>query len=285
MRHQSCACRLPGSDPARSQICLGGGPGGADRAGEAGENPSALCVPLPRRQGGCVSTCRLNLDFHLRLLQAAELRAKSTRWFDWVKNTRQQLDAAKRELQQVRSSATRAEVWEFEQKLKLGEGNVHNAKDQADAIWKEADVLIAGSAVHVLERAEVVVATLAGSADQVLRNSKFKVRRKGKVCAEGGASSRLVAASNLSAPGLTVPCCAVKVVVIDEASQATEPTTFIPLVKGAEMVVMAGDPNQLPPTILSQAAINRCSARFGVLAIVFCCVMSAAAISRDLTSA
>lgn len=211
-----------------------------------------------------MSTCRLNLDFHLRLLQAAELRAKSTRWFAWVKNTRQQLDAAKRELQQVRSSATRAEVWEFEQKLKLGEGNVHNAKDQADAIWKEADGLIAGSAVHVLERAEVVVATLAGSADQVLRNSKFKVRRKGKVCAEGGASSsRLVAASNLSAPGLTVPCCAVKVVVIDEASQATEPTTFIPLVKGAEMVVMAGDPNQLPPTILSQAAINRCSARFG----------------------
>lgn len=45
-----------------------------------------------------------------------------------------------------------------------------------------------------------------------------------------------------------------RVVVIDEATQATEPSTLIPLVRGAESVVMAGDPQQLPPTVVSMAA-------------------------------
>lgn len=47
-----------------------------------------------------------------------------------------------------------------------------------------------------------------------------------------------------------------RVVVLDEASQATEASTLVPLVKGAECVVAAGDPNQLPPTVLSQEALR-----------------------------
>lgn len=43
---------------------------------------------------------------------------------------------------------------------------------------------------------------------------------------------------------------------IDEATQATEPSTLIPLVRGAECVIMAGDPKQLPPTVLSKAAME-----------------------------
>jgi hypothetical protein len=34
--------------------------------------------------------------------------------------------------------------------------------------------------------------------------------------------------------------------------QATEPATLIPLTRGAQCVVMAGDPRQLPPTVVSQ---------------------------------
>ena len=45
-----------------------------------------------------------------------------------------------------------------------------------------------------------------------------------------------------------------RLVVIDEATQATEPSTLIPLMRGAESVVMAGDPRQLPPTVISRGA-------------------------------
>ena len=47
-------------------------------------------------------------------------------------------------------------------------------------------------------------------------------------------------------------------VVIDEASQATEPATLVPLVRGAHCCVLAGDPAQLPPTIVSAAARDEC---------------------------
>ena len=43
------------------------------------------------------------------------------------------------------------------------------------------------------------------------------------------------------------------VVAIDEATQATEPSCLIPLVKG-EQAIFAGDHKQLPPTILSEEA-------------------------------
>ena len=45
-----------------------------------------------------------------------------------------------------------------------------------------------------------------------------------------------------------------KVAIIDEATQATEASTLLPLLKGAECVVLAGDPKQLPPTVVSGKA-------------------------------
>ena len=43
---------------------------------------------------------------------------------------------------------------------------------------------------------------------------------------------------------------------LDEATQATEPSSLIPLIRGAESVIIAGDPKQLPPTVISQGAVN-----------------------------
>eukprot|EP00659_Diplonema_papillatum_P010226 gene10227-15725_t len=43
-------------------------------------------------------------------------------------------------------------------------------------------------------------------------------------------------------------------VLIDEASQATEPSTLIPIIHGASQVALVGDHKQLPPTILSRTA-------------------------------
>ncbi|XP_044332700.1 probable helicase MAGATAMA 3 [Aegilops tauschii subsp. strangulata] len=44
------------------------------------------------------------------------------------------------------------------------------------------------------------------------------------------------------------------VVIIDEAMQAVEPTTLVPLVHGCRQVFLVGDPVQLPATVISSTA-------------------------------
>jgi superfamily I DNA and/or RNA helicase len=70
---------------------------------------------------------------------------------------------------------------------------------------------------QILDRAQVITCTLVGSAHSLLAGRKFKT------------------------------------VLIDEAAQALEPATWIPIMK-AEKVVLCGDPFQLPPTVKSKDA-------------------------------
>lgn len=70
---------------------------------------------------------------------------------------------------------------------------------------------------HVLETADVIVCTLVGAAASILSRQTFQT-------------------------------C-----IIDEAAQALEPATWIPILK-ANRVVLAGDPCQLPPTVKSREA-------------------------------
>lgn len=70
---------------------------------------------------------------------------------------------------------------------------------------------------HVLETADVVVCTLVGAATSILSRHSFQT-------------------------------C-----IIDEAAQALEPATWIPILK-ANRVVLAGDPYQLPPTVKCREA-------------------------------
>jgi superfamily I DNA and/or RNA helicase len=70
---------------------------------------------------------------------------------------------------------------------------------------------------QVLHGAQVVTATLVGASNRMLDRLKFKT------------------------------------VVIDEAAQALEPGTWIPITKGSK-VVLVGDPFQLPPTVKSREA-------------------------------
>lgn len=70
---------------------------------------------------------------------------------------------------------------------------------------------------QILSSANVITATLVGSSNNILKNVKFQTT------------------------------------IIDEAAQALEPASWIPIVK-ASKVVLAGDPLQLPPTIKSYKA-------------------------------
>jgi len=74
----------------------------------------------------------------------------------------------------------------------------------------------------VLNDADVVLSTLSGSGHDILSNI------------EGG----------------------FEIVIVDEAAQAVELSSLIPLKYGATKVILVGDPNQLPPTVISLLAQN-----------------------------
>ena len=65
--------------------------------------------------------------------------------------------------------------------------------------------------------------------------------------------AQIITATLVGANHYTVRHLQYKTVVIDEAAQALEPACWIPILK-AQKIVMAGDHNQLPPTIRSQEA-------------------------------
>ena len=88
---------------------------------------------------------------------------------------------------------------------------------QAKEMMKDANLMEESIIDDVFIKSNVVCTTLVGSNHRYLRNNKFKV------------------------------CF------IDEAGQAIEPAAWIPICK-SEKVIMAGDPQQLPPTVRSKAA-------------------------------
>ena len=104
------------------------------------------------------------------------------------------------------------------------QGKLTNDEDKAlkreiKALWKEARAMEKSISKRIVQQADVVLAT-HGGIGQLLASERFDL-----VC-------------------------------LDEASQATEPLSWIPILL-AEKIVMAGDPLQLPPTIHSPEAAER----------------------------
>lgn len=89
---------------------------------------------------------------------------------------------------------------------------------ESQRLWKQSSVELAAAADSVMRDADVVVATCVSSGDVRLKDQEFRV------------------------------------VLVDEATQATQPSTLIALTRGTENVVMAGDDMQLPPTVISNKA-------------------------------
>ncbi|MDQ1151528.1 AAA domain-containing protein [Sphingobacterium zeae] len=86
--------------------------------------------------------------------------------------------------------------------------------DEAHRIRKEVDQIQDFISADVLDKSQVITATLVGSNHEVIRNRGYET------------------------------------VIIDEAAQALEPACWIPILK-AHRLVLAGDHNQLSPTVKS----------------------------------
>jgi len=84
--------------------------------------------------------------------------------------------------------------------------------------WKEVRRVENQMRDDILEHAQVICATCVGAGDRLLDSRRFPL------------------------------------VLLDEATQATEPASLIPLTKGARHVVLVGDHHQLPPTVISRRA-------------------------------
>ncbi|MBI87702.1 MAG: hypothetical protein CMB67_01555 [Euryarchaeota archaeon] len=84
--------------------------------------------------------------------------------------------------------------------------------------WKEVKRIEGEIRDDILDRAQVLCCTCIGSGHEILDGRRFPR------------------------------------VLIDEATQATEPAALVPLVRGARQVVLIGDHRQLPPTVISRRA-------------------------------
>lgn len=91
-------------------------------------------------------------------------------------------------------------------------------EQRAQQLWKRAQVEMISAMDATMLECDIVVSTCISSGDARLQEHEFRM------------------------------------VIIDEATQATEPSTLIPLTRGTECVVMAGDHAQLPPTVISRDA-------------------------------
>ncbi len=89
--------------------------------------------------------------------------------------------------------------------------------EEASQLAAWADALEDRIVEQILDGAQVITSTLVGAAQKVLDKRHFRT------------------------------------VIIDEASQALEPASWIPITK-ASRVILTGDPRQLPPTVKSEAA-------------------------------
>jgi len=98
------------------------------------------------------------------------------------------------------------------------------AKDGGNTYAREVEIKRRQVQQEVLDKAQVLCATLSGSGHEMFKNLNVEF----------------------------------ETVIIDEAAQCVELSALIPLKYGCSKCILVGDPKQLPPTVLSQSA-----ARFG----------------------
>ncbi|KAG1672361.1 hypothetical protein FOA52_010979 [Chlamydomonas sp. UWO 241] len=111
------------------------------------------------------------------------------------------------------------------------------------------DATEAGQAASALRRKASEVGGMDGFA-LVQRALELEARAANEVLS----SVRVVAATCIGAGDPRMAGRPFSVVVLDEATQAPEPHSFVPLLAQVESLLLVGDPQQLPPTVRSRDA-------------------------------
>lgn len=149
--------------------------------------------------------------------------------FDGDLRKKQNEQLAKREELRKQKGNTPVEQEELIEKIKALTRKIKETGHKLDMQRESVKVSIRTRDIErrkfqaaILQGANIVCATLSGSAHNVLLQSKMYF----------------------------------ETVIIDEAAQSVELSALIPLKYGCKQCIMVGDPNQLPPTVLSQEAAN-----------------------------
>ncbi len=144
-----------------------------------------------------------------------------------IEKLKEKRDVLTKPTQSKRRGLSDAEILKLARKSK-GKRGLSQKEIKEMALWithtssiralaKKREELFEKAARKVIRNAQVVCTTNAGSYAEIMQDERFDV------------------------------------VVVDEATQATEPSCLMPLTK-APKVIMAGDHKQLPPTIMNEEA-------------------------------
>ncbi|KAM3576755.1 hypothetical protein VYU27_001350 [Nannochloropsis oceanica] len=148
----------------------------------------------------------------------------------------------------------------FKKMLEASRGSTSREVQAAKRDLEDAELM---AAVSILGNADVVVSTCVGAANEVIINAASVTGRIGGGGTGSGSNKGdwddFSSPFSMSSSSFSSPLRAIKfpTVIIDEASQATEPATLIPLTQGCEQLVLVGDHYQLPPTIKSMRAAQQ----------------------------
>jgi hypothetical protein len=100
---------------------------------------------------------------------------------------------------------------------------------------------------QVNDRLQTLRSQLEEQRSRYADERETNVLRNAKMVFSTLSSSGIEAMERASRAGLRF-----ETVIIDEAGQAVEPSTLVPLRHGAQRCVLVGDPQQLPPTVISK---------------------------------
>ncbi|KAK4198419.1 putative helicase [Triangularia verruculosa] len=149
--------------------------------------------------------------------EAGEIKAK-------LAELRPQLDAAQAADDRQLTNKLRREYDDLMKRRAHIGARIEADKSSGNTFQREAEIKRRQIQQEILDKAQVLCATLSGSGHEMFKNLNVEF----------------------------------ETVIIDEAAQCVELSALIPLKYGCSKCILVGDPKQLPPTVLSQSA-----ARYG----------------------